>query len=178
MAGPALYAAHSQSWKCLFLFRMICLTLPRNSCTCKAHRATCLVAALCAALSSAFDPSLPRGSCTCKARRATCLVAALCAALSSAFDPSLGFGLPSAAPSWREHCAEFERWRHAEPRGLLRHAERRVRTPGDSCGFLGFVRLVGAEEFIAANHNPAEHRLCFACQNELPKQATESCIRI
>ena len=122
-------------------FWMICLTLPRNSCACKARRATCLVAAQCAALSTSFDPSLPRNSCARKARRATCLVAALCAALSPAFDPFLGFGLPSAAPSWREHCAEFERGRHAEPRGLLRHAERRVRTPCDSCGFLVFFAL-------------------------------------
>ena len=84
--------------------------------------------------------------CSCQARRATCLVAAHGAALAACAAllrrPSTPFvavrSLSSAAPSWREHCAEFERGRHAEPRGPLRHAERRVRTPCDSCGFLCF----------------------------------------
>ena len=119
LAGPALNAAHSQPWK--FLFFQDDLTLPRdNSC----------LSCIC---------------CSCQARRATCLVAAHGAALAACAAllrrPSTPFvavrSLSSAAPSWREHCAEFERGRHAEPRGPLRHAERRVRTPCDSCGFLG-----------------------------------------
>ena len=101
-------------------FGMIRLTLPHNSCTCQARRATCLVAALGAALSSAFDPPLPLNSSTCQAHRATCLVAAHGAALLPAFDPSLGFGLPLAAPGWRDPCAEFERVRYAEPRAPTR----------------------------------------------------------
>ena len=101
-------------------FGMIRLTLPHNSCTCQARRATCLVAALGAALSSAFDPPLPLNSSTCQAHRATCLVAAHGAALLPAFDPSLGFGLPLAAPAWRDLCAEVKRVRYAEPRARPR----------------------------------------------------------
>ena len=95
---------------------MIRPTLPHNSCTCQARMATCLVAALGAALSLAFDPPLPLHSSTCQAHRATCLVAAHGAALLPAFDPSLGFGLPLAAPAWRDPGAEVERVRYAEPR--------------------------------------------------------------
>ena len=98
-----------------------------------------------------------------------------CAACAALFRRPSTHLLASAfllpLPFWREHCAESERGRHAEPWAFHGTQSRRVRASRDSCGFLSVFRLLGAEQFIAANHNPAEHCLCFACQNELPKQS-------
>ena len=99
-------------------------------------------------------------------------IGGLCGFVATAFDfswLSVAFLLP--LPFWREHCAESERGRHAEPRAFYGTQSRRVRASRDSCGFLSVFRLLGAEQLIAADHNPAEHCLCFACQNELPKQS-------
>ena len=116
--------------------------------------------------------------CSCHARRATCLVAARGAALATCAalfrrpsTPFLASAFLLPLPFWREHCAESERGRHAEPRAFYGTQSRRVRASRDSCGFLSVFRLLGAEQFIVANHNPAEHCLCFACQDELPKQS-------